>query len=91
MKQSTGSRTAGKPAKPHPDFPLFPHATKRWAKKIRGEFHFFRPWRDLLARDDPGGPTVELAANACRNVDEGSNRSRLLVHGELLAPTICGG
>jgi hypothetical protein len=35
------SSKKSRPSKPHPDFPLFPHATGRWAKKVRSKLHYF--------------------------------------------------
>lgn len=44
-RQSAGKR-GEKPQKPHPDFPLFAHATGRWAKKVAGVMRYYGPWSD---------------------------------------------
>jgi hypothetical protein len=45
---STTSVSSDKPAKPYPDFPLFAHATKRWAERTLGKKFYSGRWDDAL-------------------------------------------
>lgn len=65
------STTNVKPAKPYPEFPLYAHASGRWAKKIRGKTHFFGKW------EDPQGALRKFLAE-----EDDLKAGRIPVHGE---------
>ncbi len=100
MAKSTTKTTPAKPAKPRPDFPLFPHDTGRWAKKIRGKFHYFGPWDDpdgalnlyLDQKDDLHAGRIPKAKRDGLTVEEACNqflhaRKAKLASGEMALTT----
>lgn len=55
-------KAISRPQKPYPTYPLSAHASGKWVKKIRGEFHYFGRW----AKRD-GGKLVRVPDDGWRD------------------------
>jgi hypothetical protein len=75
MAKFSKSRPSNKPAKPHPDFPLFADHNGQWCKKVRQKLWYFGPWNDpqgalnrwLQQKDDfPAGRTPRPKTDGLR-------------------------
>jgi serine/threonine protein kinase/integrase len=47
--KSSRTRKLQRPAKPYPEYPLTPHPSGKWQKKIAGRIHYFGQWARRVA------------------------------------------
>lgn len=82
---SIGKSISRKPKKPKPpfkDFPLWPHPSGRWAKKVKGRVYYFGKW------DDPHGALDQWHSDQADILAGRKRKSRLGKSGNDDAPTV---
>ena len=92
MPKSTKSRRRvkdTKPAKPCDGFPLFAHASGRWAKKIRQRIQFFGRWGHK--KGDRIIPVEDIPASAAAALDELNRQWPYVSQGRTPPPIEYGG
>ena len=72
--------TRKRPAKPHADYPLFPHRNGQWCKKVRGKHRFFGVWDN---------PDSALAKWLDQKDDLLAGRTPRVSGGELTVKELC--
>ncbi len=98
MSKSTRSARSRKsaldrPKKPYPDFPLSPHASGAWQKKIRGKVHYFGKWgrvvNGVLTRIEGDGWKEALELYKAQADDLHAGRTPRVKSGELTVADLC--
>jgi integrase len=86
-------KAADRPKKPYPDFPLSPHPSGKWQKKIRGKIHYFGRWakrvEGKLVRVEGDGWKEALELYKADADDLHAGRTPRVKGGELTVADLC--
>src|ERR1700692_1935612 len=81
------------PKKPYPEFPLTPHASGAWQKKIRGKIHYFGKWARVvdgkLVRVEGAGWEEALELYKARADDLHAGRTPRVSSDDLVLGELC--
>src|SRR5688572_16518884 len=92
-RQRQHRKDADRPWKPYPDFPLTPHPSGAWQKKIRGRIHYFGKWgrriNGVMTRVPGDGWEEALAQYKAQADDLHAGRTPQVAAGELTVADLC--
>src|SRR5262245_29632854 len=92
-RKSRSRKAADRPKKPYPNFPLTPHASGTWQKKIRSKIHYFGRWarrvNGKMERIEGDGWKEALEEYKAVADDLHAGRTPRATNGELTVADLC--